>query len=58
MSWGEFCYGPGSGDHTRLYTRLTGGTKPEHSVAVYSHATAVERDRQDGPVLRFTPSSR
>ncbi|MFH8692813.1 hypothetical protein ACH4VQ_36605 [Streptomyces anulatus] len=58
MSWGEFCYGPGSGDHTRLYTRLTGGTKPEHSVAVYSHATAVERDRQDRPVLRFTPSSR
>ncbi|MGO4749249.1 hypothetical protein AB4212_11575, partial [Streptomyces sp. 2MCAF27] len=47
VGWGEFCHGPTSGDHARLYARLTSGPKPEHPVAVYGRVTAVEQDSQD-----------
>ncbi|PAZ10514.1 hypothetical protein CLM62_40770 [Streptomyces sp. SA15] len=53
VGWGEFCHGPTSGDHARLYARLTGGRKPEHPVAVYGRVTAVEHDSHDRPVLRL-----
>ncbi|MGO4418738.1 hypothetical protein AB4Z54_08250, partial [Streptomyces sp. MCAF7] len=53
VGWGEFCHGPTSGDHARLYARLTSGPKPEHPVAVYGRVTAVEQDSQDRPVLRL-----
>ncbi|UXY33246.1 OB-fold nucleic acid binding domain-containing protein [Streptomyces sp. HUAS TT20] len=53
VGWGEFCHGPASGDHARLYARLTGAAKPEHPVAVYGRVTAVERDSQKRPVLRL-----
>lgn len=53
VGWGEFCHGPASGDHARLYARLSGGPKPEHPVAVYGRVTAVEHDSQDRPVLRL-----
>lgn len=53
VGWGEFCHGPASSDHARLYARLTGGPKPRHPVAVYGRVTAVEHDSQDRPVLRL-----
>ncbi|MEV0449865.1 hypothetical protein [Streptomyces sp. NPDC050600] len=53
VGWDEFCHGPASDGHARLYTRLTDGTKPRHPVAVYGRITAVGTDSQDRPVLQL-----
>ncbi|MEU0413947.1 hypothetical protein ABZ307_40065 [Streptomyces griseorubiginosus] len=54
VGWGEFCYGPTADDHGRLYARLTNGARPAHPVAVYGRVMAVEKDRQERPVLRLS----
>ncbi|MDQ0904096.1 hypothetical protein QFZ22_000081 [Streptomyces canus] len=54
VGWGEFCYGPTTDDHGRLYARLTSGARPAHPVAVYGRVMAVEKDRQERPVLRLS----
>ncbi|MFK4103202.1 hypothetical protein ACI2L1_24600 [Streptomyces sp. NPDC019531] len=54
VSWDKFCHGPAAADHARLHARLTSGVKPAHPVAVYGRITAVEKDRQERPVLRLS----
>ncbi|MEV7834375.1 hypothetical protein AB0P12_27675 [Streptomyces subrutilus] len=53
VGWGEFCHGPATDDHTRLYARLIGREQPRHPVAVCGRITTAEKDSQDRPVLRL-----
>ncbi|GLW04692.1 hypothetical protein Slala05_83220 [Streptomyces lavendulae subsp. lavendulae] len=53
MNWEEFCHGPSTGDLTRLREEIGDGGQSQHPVAAYARVTAIERDKQQRPVLRF-----